>query len=92
MSNDTRLSNLTWWWRGSIEQFVPQLVELLTREHNPNIMLLAARALTNLMEVHFDRRLNPTRCKTHLPLAHTIDRFSLAPPLRLYSEERRPTW
>jgi len=35
---------------------------------------------------------NPTRCKTHLPLAHTIDRFSLAPPLRLYSEERRPTW
>ena len=29
---------------------MPQLVELLTREHNPNIMLLAARALTNLME------------------------------------------
>ena len=35
----------------SVDQFVPVLVDLLGQDSNPNIMLLAARSLTNLIEV-----------------------------------------
>mmetsp|Transcript_5126 Transcript_5126/g.18736 ORF Transcript_5126/g.18736 Transcript_5126/m.18736 type:complete len:1950 (-) Transcript_5126:161-6010(-) len=35
----------------SLDAFVPLLVGLLNYEHNPDIMLLAARALTHLMDV-----------------------------------------
>ena len=35
----------------SVEQFVPVLVGLLEYEHNGDMMLLAARALTHLLDV-----------------------------------------
>jgi E3 ubiquitin-protein ligase TRIP12 len=35
----------------SVDSFVPLLVTLLNAEHNPEIMLLAARALTHLADV-----------------------------------------
>ena len=35
----------------SVDSFVPVLVNLLNAEHNPDMMLLAARALTHLADV-----------------------------------------